>query len=142
VKFWDVTKGDILKMFDDFCAGKLDLFRLNFAILTLIPKVDDASKMKLFRPISFLNCSFKIFSKILTLRLERLNQRLVAKKQSAFIRGRFILESMVIDHEIVHSIHKTKTSGVVIKLDYEKAYDRVNIDFFMEILKSRGFGDR
>jgi hypothetical protein len=141
VKFWDVTKGDILKMFDDFCAGKY-LFRLNFAILTLIPKVDDASKMKLFRPISFLNCSFKIFSKILTLRLERLNQRLVAKKQSAFIRGRFILESMVIDHEIVHSIHKTKTSGVVIKLDYEKAYDRVNIDFFMEILKSRGFGDR
>jgi hypothetical protein len=42
-KFWDVIKGDILKMFDDFYYGKLDLFRLNFAILTLIPKVEGAS---------------------------------------------------------------------------------------------------
>jgi hypothetical protein len=56
--------------------------------------------------------------------------------------GDIYLESVVIAYEIVHSIHKTKTPGVVIKLDYEKAYDRVNIDFLMEILSSRGFGDR
>jgi hypothetical protein len=87
--------------------------------------------MKFFRPISLLNCSFKFFSEILTLRLEKVSQRLVAKEQSAFIRGRYILESVVIAHEIVHSIHKTKTPGVVIKLDYEKAYDRVNIEFFL-----------
>jgi hypothetical protein len=96
-------------MFDDFYTGKLSLFRLNFVVLTLIPKVKDASEMKSFRPISLLNCSFKIFSKILTLRLERVSQRLVAKEQNAFIRGRYILESVVIAHEIVHSNHKTKT---------------------------------
>jgi hypothetical protein len=44
--------------------------------------------------------------------------------------GDIYLESVVIAYEIVHSIHKTKTPGVVIKLDYEKAYDRVNIDLF------------
>jgi hypothetical protein len=129
-------------MFDDFYTGKLNLFRLNFVVLTLIPKVVDASEMKSFRPISLLNCSFKIFSKILTLRLERVSQRLVAKEQSAFIRGRYILESVVIAHEIVHSNHKTKPPRMVIKLDYEKAYDRVNLDFLMEILRSRGFGDK
>jgi hypothetical protein len=51
--------------------AKLDLFRINFAMLTLIPKVEDASEMKLFRPISLLNCSVKTFSKVLTLRLEK-----------------------------------------------------------------------
>jgi hypothetical protein len=108
----------------------------------LIPKVEEASEMKAFRPISLLNCSFKIFSKVLTLRLERVTQRLVAREQSAFIRERYILESVVIAHEVVHSIHKAKLLGVVIKLDYEKPYDRVSLDFLMEILISRGFGDK
>jgi hypothetical protein len=42
-------------------------------------------------------------------------------------------------HEVVHSLHKNKEPGVIIKLDYEKAYDRVNLDFLFEILISRGF---
>jgi hypothetical protein len=130
---------DILHMFDDFFKGQLDLFRLNFAMLTLIPKVEEASEMKNFRPISLLNCSFKIFSKVLTIRLEKVCQRLIAKEQSAFIRGRYILESVVIAHEVLHSIHKSKTPGVVLKLDYEKAYDRVNLDFLFESLKLRGW---
>jgi hypothetical protein len=47
----------------------------------------------------------------------------------------------VIAHEIVHNLHKTKKPGVIIKLDYEKTYDRVNLNFLFEILKSRGFGE-
>jgi hypothetical protein len=141
-KFWEIVKGDIVRLFDEFYDGKLDLFRLNFAMLTLIPKAKDASEMKLFRPISLLNCSFKIFSNVLTLRQEKVSQRLVAKEQSAFISGRFILESIVIAHEIVHSVHVAKDPGVVIKLDYEKTYDMVNLDLLVEILKGRGFGDR
>jgi hypothetical protein len=80
-------------------------------MLTLIPKVDNADEMKSFRPISLLNCSYKIFSKVVTIRLEKVSQRLVAKEQSVFIRGRYILGSVVIVHEIVHSIHKSKEPG-------------------------------
>jgi hypothetical protein len=138
----ELIKGDLVDMFSDFQKGELDLFRLNFAMLTLVPKVDDASDMKLFRPISLLNCSFKLFSKALTLRFERVCQRLISKEQNVFIRGRYILESVVITHEIVHSIHKSKEPGVIIKLDYEKTYDRVNLDFLMEILRLRGFSDK
>jgi hypothetical protein len=141
-KFWEVVSKDVVAMFNDMFAHKLDLFRLNFSMLTLIPKIEDVDEMKSFRPISLLNYSFKIFSKVLTVRLERVSQRLVAKEQSAFIRGMYILESVVIAHEIVHSIHKSKDPGVILKLDYEKAYDRVNIDFLLDILETRGFGSR
>jgi hypothetical protein len=113
-------------MFVDFHEGNLDLYRLNCALVTLIPKVGDATNMKQFWPISLLNCSFKIFSKILTLRLSDVVQRIVAPSQSAFIKGRYILESVVVAHEIVHSINKSGEKGVVLKLDYEKAYDRVS----------------
>jgi len=63
----------------------------------------------------------------------------VAANQSAFIKGRYILESVVVAHEIVHSIHSSHIPGVVLKLDYEKAYDRVSWDFLFEVLKTRNF---
>jgi hypothetical protein len=119
----------------------LDLFRIKFVTLTLIPKIYDASEMKNYIPISLLNCSFKIFGKLLTGRLEKVYKRLVAQEQCAFIRGRYILDSVVVAHEVVHSLHKSKSSGVVIKLDYEKAYDRVNLEFLFEILKIRDFDE-
>jgi hypothetical protein len=74
-----VIKGDLMRMFAEFYLCGLDLFRLNFVVLTLIPKVEDVVDMKMFRPISLLNCSFKIFSKVLTLRLEKVSQRLISK---------------------------------------------------------------
>ena len=73
------------------------------------------------------------------MRLGKVCNRLVATNQSAFIKGRYILESVVVAHEIVHSVHSSKEPGVIIKLDYEKAYDRVNWDFLFEVLKSRKF---
>jgi hypothetical protein len=138
-KFWDLIKKDLVDMFVDFHEENLDLYRLNCALVTLIPKVGDATNMKQFRPISLLNCSFKIFSKILTLRLSAVVQRIVAPTQSAFIKGRYILESVVVAHEIVHSINKSGEKGVVLKLDYEKAYDRVSWNFLFDMLESRNF---
>ena len=76
-KFWNLIKADLIDMFNDFFKGDLDLSRLNFSLVTLIPKVGDATNMKQFRPISLLNCSFKIFSKFLTIRLGPISQRIV-----------------------------------------------------------------
>jgi hypothetical protein len=76
--------------------------------------------MKNYRPISLLNCSFKIFEKLLTIILEKVCERQVAQEQSAFIHGRYILESVVVAYEVVHILHKSKTPWIVIKLDYEK----------------------
>lgn len=92
-KFWDLIKTDLLNLFHDFRNGTLDLFRLNFALVTLIPKEDEARDMRKFRPISLTNCSFKIFSRVLTDRLGKVCQRLIADEQTAFIKGRYILES-------------------------------------------------
>lgn len=82
--------------------------------------------MKQFRPISLINCSFKLFSKLHTIRLGKVDKDLVATNQSAFIKGCYILESVVVAHEIFHSLHQIGEEGVILKLDYEKAYDRVS----------------
>ena len=60
-KFWELIKQDLLAMFNDWNKMDLDLFRLNFSLLTLIPKEPEASIIQKFRPIALTNCSFKIF---------------------------------------------------------------------------------
>jgi hypothetical protein len=106
-KFWGVIKDDLLAMFKDLSSGNLDLYRLNFALITIIPKEKDARTMNKFRPISLLNCSYKIFTKVLTNRISGIADRLVASNQTTFIKGRYILESVVTVHEVLHSVHRS-----------------------------------
>jgi hypothetical protein len=62
-KYWDVIAQDLINLFYALFEDKLDIFRLNFAMITLIPKESDASTMKKFRPISLLNYNLKIYVK-------------------------------------------------------------------------------
>lgn len=87
-------------MFEDFHKGRLDIFSLNFAMVTLIPKEVDATSMKKFRHIRLLDYSFKIFTKVLTNRPTTVLQRLIASNHSAFLKGRFILESAFFFEEL------------------------------------------
>jgi hypothetical protein len=64
--------------------------------------------MSKFRPISLLNCSYKIFTKVLTNRIGVIADRLIASNQTSFIKGRYILESVVSAHEILHDMHHNK----------------------------------
>ena len=73
-------KSDLVAMFTYFYEGILDLERLNFVMLSLIPKVDEARSMKNFRPISIINYSFNIFAKVLTLRLGKIINRLISPR--------------------------------------------------------------
>jgi hypothetical protein len=138
--FWDIIKNDLMQLVNSFEKNLLNLDRLNFAMITLLPKEPDARNLKKYRPISLLNCSFKIFGKLLNNRLIKVANRLIASNQIAFIKGRYILESVVAAHEIVHEVHRKNESGIILKLDYEKAYDRVSWNFLEEMLTKRGFG--
>jgi hypothetical protein len=138
-KIWNLVKHDVMAHFQDFHNGDLDIFRLNFAVLLLIPKEPDASVMKKFRPISLLNCIFKVFNKVLTNRLALLMNIFISPNQTTFIKGRYILESVVSAHETIHSVIKKGQKGAILKLDYEKAFDKVNLDFLDELLDKRNF---
>jgi hypothetical protein len=109
-----------------FEKGNIRIDRLNFAMIILLHKEEDARTLKKYRPISLINYSFKIFSKVLNNRIEALCGRLLAPNQTIFVRGRFILESVKSSHEIIHDAVKKKQKWIILKLDYEKAYDRVD----------------
>jgi hypothetical protein len=71
----------------DFERGTVDVSRLNFAIITLIPKERDARDTKKFCPISLGNCSLKIITKAITNRVSPIGNRIIAKNQIVFIKS-------------------------------------------------------
>jgi len=58
------------------------------------------------------------------------------------MQGRNILEGVVILHETVHELHRKKQSGVILKIDFEKAYDKVRWDFLRQTLQMKGFSPK
>jgi hypothetical protein len=114
-----------MALFNDFHDGSLPLHSLNFGIIMLLPKKAEAVKIQEFRPICLLNMSFKIFTKVLTNRINLVAQKVVSPSQTTFLPGRYILEGVVILHETIHEIHRKKKSGLILKLYFEKAYDKV-----------------
>ena len=68
---------------------------------------------------------FKCFTKVLTNRLVPIVQRVLGKNQTGFVKGRNILEGVVVLHEVIHELHKSNQRGLILKIDFEKAYDRV-----------------
>ena len=141
-QFWDVIKGDLMCMFHDLHKGDIPLFSLNFGVITLLPKINDATRIQQFRPICLLNVSFKIFTKVATLRINSVADHIISPTQTAFMRGRNILEGVVILHETIHELHQKNQSGIILKIDFEKAYDKVNCNFLLQSFRMKGFSSK
>jgi hypothetical protein len=84
-KFWDVIKDDLIPMFHDLHFGDLPLFSLNFRVITLIPKAQDTTRIQQYHPICLLNVSFKIFTKVATIRLNSVADHIIQPTQTTFM---------------------------------------------------------
>ena len=110
-KCWNIIKNELMSMINDFYMNNLDIARLNYGVITLIPKVQDANDVKQYRPICLLNVSFKIFTKLLMDRLSKFAGEIISPNQTAFIKGRYIVDGAVMLHEGVHELHSKKMRG-------------------------------
>jgi len=101
----------------------LRLDRLNYTHVVFIQKKTESKEVGDFRPISILNASVKIISKVLANRLREVLEGFIDDQQSEFLKGRSILESIATAQEVIQFAKRNKTPGFIMKLDFEKAYD-------------------
>ncbi|CAN1773820.1 Transposon TX1 uncharacterized 149 kDa protein [Linum perenne] len=143
-EFWDLVAPDLIAAVTDF-FDSIDLLpALNHTWIALLPKVAEVKTMKEIRPIGLCNCSYKVISKILTKRLGRILPMLISPTQNGFVQGRAIADNILIAHEIMHFM-AGRTSGKIkymaLKLDIEKAYDRIEWTFLFTMMRMMGFGE-
>jgi len=114
--FWNLIKDDLMALFTDFHKEELNLYSLNFGIIMLIPKIQEATKIQQYMPICVLNVSFKFFTKVGTNRLNKVAQTMVSPTQTTFTLGRNIMEGVVILHETTMNCIPKSVMGSFSKL--------------------------
>jgi hypothetical protein len=98
---WEIIKSDIMHVFNDLSEHRIDLDRINYGIIILIPKSADADIIQKFRPICLLQVFFKIVTKTLTARTNHVMNKLLLPCQTAFIKGRYISDGVMLLQEIL-----------------------------------------
>ncbi|OQU88913.1 hypothetical protein SORBI_3002G120601, partial [Sorghum bicolor] len=98
-KMWPHIGETVVEMFNKLHFEELNMSRMNYDMITLIPKLKEANNIKQNRPICLLNADYKWFTKVLTMRLAKVANKIISPSQTAFIPGRFILEGIVMLHE-------------------------------------------
>ena len=112
-----MLKKEIIEVFLNFHTQAVFEKSLNTAFLTLIPKKADAVEIKDFRPISLVGGIYKIILKLMANRFQRMAHGLISDSHNAFVKGRQVLDSVLISSECVDSRLKIGIPGLLCKLD-------------------------
>ena len=124
--FWDMIKEEVLAIEEESRSKRGVLKAFNATFLSLIPKGEGADSPDKFRPIALCNVIYKIITKVIENHLNPLLPGLISLEQSGFVEGRQIMDSIIVVQEVTHSLKCTNIPGMLIKLDIDKAYDKLS----------------
>ncbi|WOL11020.1 hypothetical protein Cni_G19781 [Canna indica] len=109
--------------------------------LIFIPKIDNPRVVKEYRPIALCNVAYKILSKAIVNRIKQWIDKIISKEQTAIVGNKNLHDNILILSEVVNIISKSKRKKpfFIMKLDLEKAFDRVDWDAIKGICKCMNF---
>lgn len=118
-----------------FANGKMPDY-MNRTHITLISKMQGPEVLGNYRPICLCNTVYKIVTKIIVARLRPYLDKLISSFQSAFVLGRKGVDSAIIVQEMIHTLSrkKGKVGYMALKIDLEKAYDKLEWSFIRDML--------
>ncbi|GJU81563.1 putative RNA-directed DNA polymerase, eukaryota, reverse transcriptase zinc-binding domain protein, partial [Tanacetum coccineum] len=137
--YWEMMKNDIFDFVQEFVTSGNILIGCNSSFITLIPKVTSLILCKDYRPISLIGLQYKIISKLLANRIAKVIEGVISVEQSAFIKGRQILDGPLVVNEVIEWYKKRKKKGLVFKVDFDKAYDSMSWDYILNVMVCMGF---
>ena len=112
-------------------------------IITCIPKGDKLrNKLKNWRPITLLNSIYKFYSGIWANRIKKNLPKLIGNSQTGFVQNRFIGENNRLTLDILKESELENLSGLLILVDFEKAFDSISWDYISKILNLFNFSDQ
>jgi len=118
--------------------GKLTK-ELNSTFIALIPKVNSPQRFNDFRPISPVGCMYKVLVKVLANRLRNVIGSVVLDTQSTFVKGKQILDGVLIANEVVDEAKSVNKELLMFKVDFENGYDSVDLKYLDLVMGHMNF---
>ena len=135
--FWDILSQLLIDSYNEaFWDGSLSDSR-NIVVMSLIFKKNDRSDIKNYRPISLANIDYKILAN----RLQNVLSKLISHDQTGYVKGRFIGFNIRKTLDVIDYLKKHNKSGLLLLLDFTKAFDTVEWDFILKTLDHYNFGE-
>ena len=139
--FWNKLKTPLLNCFKSAIEqGELTITQKR-GIINLFHKGDSKKDLSNWRPITLLNTDYKIFSKVIALRVQNVLPNIISKSQKGFMKNRNIADLIRNIDDIINFARISGTSGLVASLDFRKAFDSVNKDTILNALNTFNFGN-
>ena len=139
--FFEELKASLMHMY--YGAFKNGIFPLSTKhwLISLIPKKDkDPRIIKNLRPLTLLNYSYKILAKAMDNRLQSVLDLLINQDQTGFLKDHNITSNIRKSIEIVEYYHRIKKPGMIMSIDMEKCFDRVDHNSIKSVLSYFNFG--
>ena len=136
---WSFLKQEICKLMENSMQTKRVVTSFNVTFLTLIPKEDNVADLKYFCPISIRNVIYKIITKVMALHLNPMLPLLISLEKSEYVKGKQIMDSIILSHEVIQSINTTGTLGMIIKLEFSKYFDKLSWKYMQSMMHAFGF---
>jgi hypothetical protein len=112
-------------------------------ILSLIPKKGrDVRKLKNWRPLTLLNSDYKIYTKALATRLQKVLPNIIAQEQAGCMKGRSTFNNIRSTIDIINYTNENRENGILAYIDFEKAFDTIKWKFMENVLKKLNFGPK
>lgn len=125
--FWSIVAKDVHKAVVQFFQSSWLPPKLNSNLVVLIPKVQGADSIEMFRPIALANFKLKIITKVMADRLAKIAPCIVSENQRGFIQGRHIGECICLTSEAINLLEKKSFGGsLALKIDIKKAFDTMD----------------
>lgn len=137
---WGFMDHTLVRMIHEFQSTGSLATGIKDGLIRYIPKKADKRLLKDWRPLTMLNTVYKLIAKLLANRLKLLLPKLINPQQTGFIPGRYILENISIVWLTSDWLRRTKQGALFLKLDFEKAFDRVSHSHIWEAMHFMGIG--
>lgn len=140
--FWRDLKSFVVKALNyGYIIGELSVTQKQ-GIITCLPKDNKPRHfLKNWRPISLLNTVYKIGSGVIASRFKKVLCKLIDLDQTGFISGRYIGDNIRLIYDILQFTEEYGIPGLLLLIDFEKAFDTISWDFLYSVLEFFNFGE-
>jgi hypothetical protein len=141
-KWWPIIQDEFIDLAQEFQQGNLDLQNINGSYITLVPKVASPKGVSDYRPISLTNVCLIFLTKLVANRLQKRILECIHKNQYIFLKARTIQDCISWAFEYLYQGHASKKPFIILKLEFAKAFDTIEHEAILQILKFKGFDDK